>query len=365
VDGRVVRGTRDGPRPVAGHWVTLHRVGRDHAGPLDSVRTTASGNYSFRYHVTGDTSAIYFVATSFDGIIYPGAPLHLPVVHGDDALITVFDTTSGPVAIKLGGRHLIIGAPDSAGLRTVGEIYDLVNDSTVTLIARDSVTPVWTARVPPAALDFQLNSSGDIGDGAVSRSGSTIGLFAPLSPGIRQLAFTYRLPARAFPLDVAIQRPVQNLEVLVQEPTARVTGAPVRETAPVTTDGRTLRRFTGRDVDSGVAVHVDVPTLPTGAREKVYLSLGVLIVMAMIGALTVALRRVKRAPRDAVTGAAPRAPESPSEALARAIAELDAAFERAVPASDEARARYEAERASLKQELGAALASQRRAASAR
>ena len=31
--------------------------------------------------------------------------------RGDDAMIIVFDTTSRPVAIKLGGRHLIVGAP--------------------------------------------------------------------------------------------------------------------------------------------------------------------------------------------------------------------------------------------------------------
>ena len=29
--------------------------------------------------------------------------------------ITVFDTTSGPVAIKIGGRHLIVGAPNASG----------------------------------------------------------------------------------------------------------------------------------------------------------------------------------------------------------------------------------------------------------
>ena len=47
VDGRVVRGTREGPQPLANQWVTLHRVGPDRAAPLDSMRTGTTGVYGF------------------------------------------------------------------------------------------------------------------------------------------------------------------------------------------------------------------------------------------------------------------------------------------------------------------------------
>jgi hypothetical protein len=40
--------------PVAGAWVTLHRVGPDAAGPIDSLRTSRDGRYEFRYRATGD-----------------------------------------------------------------------------------------------------------------------------------------------------------------------------------------------------------------------------------------------------------------------------------------------------------------------
>jgi len=48
---------------VANAWVTLHRVGTDHAGPVDSTHTSASGHYVFHYKRTGATDAIYFVSS--------------------------------------------------------------------------------------------------------------------------------------------------------------------------------------------------------------------------------------------------------------------------------------------------------------
>jgi hypothetical protein len=88
---------RERQAPVANQWVILHRVGHDRAGPLDSVRTTAAGAFSFQYRVTGDSDAVYFVSTSYGGVAYYTPPLRGPVVRGDDAALVVFDTTSGPV----------------------------------------------------------------------------------------------------------------------------------------------------------------------------------------------------------------------------------------------------------------------------
>ena len=68
VEGVVVRGTRAGQIPIPGQWVALHRVGPDHAGPLDSVRTSATGAYAMKYRATGDTTALYFTSTSYGGV---------------------------------------------------------------------------------------------------------------------------------------------------------------------------------------------------------------------------------------------------------------------------------------------------------
>ena len=343
--------------PVGHQWVILHRVGPDRAGPLDSTRSDASGRYHLRFRTSGDSSALYFVSTSYDGVAYFTAPLLTPVVTGDGATITVFDTTSAQVAIKVGGRHLIVGAPQANGHRPIGEVYDLENDSTVTVVARDSATPVWSARLPASALGFQLNSSGDVATGAITRHGTSVGLFAPVSPGIRQLAFTYELAANAFPLGIPIQRATGVFELLVQEPAAKVTGLPIREMAPVSADGRVFRRFLAQDVPASAVISIDIPRIIGPERQKVYLGVGIALLVAMAFALVFAVRR--STPRSAFAGYAQQ--PDPTEILLRAIAVLDADFERRGVADDRARAAYETQRATLKAELAAVLAAGRRA----
>jgi len=360
VDGRVVRGTRKGQQPVANQWVVLHRVGPDRAGPLDSTRTAANGRFSIRYRESGDTSALYFASTSYGGVAYFTSPLRAPVVRGDDATLTVFDTTSGPVAIKVGGRHVIVGAVQPNGRRPVGEVYDLENDSTVTLVARDSMSPLWRTQLPAQALEFQVNTSGGLAPGAVSQRGSSVGLFAPLSPGIRQFAFTYELPSNAFPLTLPIDRATGVLEVLVQDPSARVDGVKLRETAPVSADGRTFRRFLGQDLSAGTAIRIDIPHLIGAEREKVYFGVAAALLAAMVVALVVAARRsVFRRPLAAAS--LPVARELRSHGLMRELAALDEEFEKIASPDDATRGEYQAKRAALKSQFAEAIAEERRA----
>ena len=65
VSGRVVHPGGDSVVAVPGAWVTLHRVGPDRAGPLDSVRTDRTGHFSFTYRRDGTSEAIYFASSSF------------------------------------------------------------------------------------------------------------------------------------------------------------------------------------------------------------------------------------------------------------------------------------------------------------
>jgi len=356
VDGRVVRGTRGGQQAVPSVWVVLHRVGTDTAGALDSTRTTAEGAFHFRYRPFGDSSAVYFVSANYGGIAY-FAPLHGPVVRGDDATITVFDTTSAPIPITLGGRHFIIGAPRPNGRRPVGEVYDLQNDTTVTLIARDS-TPLWTTRLPAHAEQFQLNANANIAPAAVTKRGETVGLFAPLSPGVRQLAFTYELPRNAFPMTVRVDRPTGILELLVQEQNASVQGPRLEEVAPVSTEGRTFRRFLAKDVRIDASYRIDVPAMAGPERNTIILFIAALTGVVMVGALVVAIRR--RAPAMRRAPIAADMPARPSERVLQEIAALDDAFERAPQPSDAARVAYESRRAALKAQLAEALAGERR-----
>lgn len=353
VEGRVVRGRRDGQQPIPGQWVVLHRVGHDRQGPIDSVKTGANGQFKFTYRPSGDTTALYFATTAFGGIVYPTSPFHAQVVSGDDAMITVFDTTSGPVRIGVSGRHLVVGAPNEQGRRPVGEVYDLENDSVVTAIARDSVTPVFAVHIPEEAVEFRVNTNGDLAEGAAVRRGSSVGLYAPLSPGIRQFAFTYELPRKAFPLKFPIERPTVIMEVLIQEPTGRVTGANFREAPSENAEGRVFRRFLAEDVPSSALITVDLPRFVAADRRIVYYVMGGIFVVAMAAAIFFAARRAGVTRRTAGTEV-----ERPSTVLVRSLAELDEQFERE-PGDDSVRSLYEQERARLKQQLAEALTAER------
>ena len=205
-------------------------------------------------------------------------------------------------------------------------------------------------------LRFQLNTSGELAAGAISRRGTTVGLYVPLSPGIRQLAFTYELPASAFPLAIPVERPTGVFEVLIQEPTARVEGPSLREMAPVSTDGRVFRRFLAEDLSASAVMRIEMPRIIGAERERVYFGVGIALLAAMVVSLVFASRR--SAPRRAVVTTQPV--EAPSRALIRAIAALDTDFERSAAADDATREAYATKRASLKSELAAALAAERR-----
>ena len=153
MSGRIVRPGTSSIEPVSGVWVVLHRVGPDHAGPLDSVRSNPRGRYSFNYVRTGSDDAIYFVSASYDGIAYFTPPLAEGKVSGNDGEVTVFDTTSHPVPMSVRGHHVVVSAVDANGLRSVVEVYDLSNDSSVTRIAPTD-TPkdaTWQSHVAPGA----------------------------------------------------------------------------------------------------------------------------------------------------------------------------------------------------------------------
>jgi hypothetical protein len=240
----------------------------------------------------------------------------------------------------------------------VGDVYDLQNDSTVTLIARDTLKPTWLATMPAGAQNFQLNAEGDLAAGAVSHSGNFVALFAPLSPGMRQLAFTYELPPSSFPLSIPIERNTGVLELLIQEPSARVSGIQMREMAPVSTDGRLFRRLLAQDVPANAVISIDIPRLIGAERENVYWGVGLTFVLVMLAALVYAARRSSPVLAFMGRARAPAARAEPSRAdtLVRQLADLDANFEREASPTPGARTAYESKRAKLKAELAKVLA---------
>jgi hypothetical protein len=276
--------------PVPSIMVTLHRVGSDRAGPLDSVRADGQGRYAFDYRRTGDESAIYFASAQYGGIAYFTPPLHHELVKGQEAEIAVYDTTSAHFPIGVRGHHIVVSAVDANATRSVTEVYELANDTSVTKIARgaDPGGAVWVAALPPRASGFRV-SQGDLPASAVAFANSRVAVFAPIAPGLAQLAFTYDMPADAFPLKIPIETPTQILEVLVEEEKGSVSGARLQEKDPVVLERRSFRRFLADDVPMNAVTIIDLP--PAKARSTVDRRYLVLLTVVIGGAMIVALAR--------------------------------------------------------------------------
>lgn len=279
--------------PVPNVWVTLHRVGSDRQAPLDSIRADGTGHYKFDFVRTGDERAIYFVSASYGGVAYFTPPLAHNRVRGEEAEIAVFDTTSGPVPIGTRGHHIIVSSVDANAMRTVTEVFELANDSSVTRVApTDGDGVVWSVTLPQRAGNFRV-SQGDVPAAAVRFANGKANVFAPMAPGLKQLAFSYSLPADAFPLSIPIVRDTQILEVLIEEEKGTVTGARLKEKDPVSLEQRSFRRFLADDVPANSLSLIDLPPVAKNSEidPRYMVALTALIGLTMIFVLARALRR--------------------------------------------------------------------------
>ena len=352
VDGRVVRPGADAFEPVSGTWVTLHRVGRDRAGPLDSVRTAADGAFKFAYQLSGASDAIYFVSASYAGIAYFSSSLAQPDVTGQEAEIQVFDTTSTGLRLTVRGRHVILSASTGGTRRGLIEVFEITNDSSKTLIGTNDKAPTFRVRIPPGAQDFKV-AQGDVPADAVTLVDGEVQVQMPFAPGLKRLSFSYSMDGDAFPLKVPVQFATGVLEVLAEDPQASVVAPKLTETAPASLDGRNFRRFLGSDVPAAGVLEMDLPGNGQAQKTRILISLVVAIALAMLVSLARAFGRRTRRRSPGLASAA--AADREAERLARQIADLDAKFERARDPDDAARDAYDAQRARLKHELTTAL----------
>lgn len=280
--------------PVSGAWVVLHRVGPDRAGPIDSIQSDARGRYSFKYVRSGSEDAVYFVSASHDGIAYFTPPLTAADVRGEDGEITVFDTTSGHVPVTLRGHHVVVSAADANAQRSIVEVYDLSNDSSVTRVAvgDDPKGATWQTHISPGAANFKVDQ-GDISPAAVTYDKGVVSVFAPLAPGVKQLAFSYSLPAKTFPLKLPLEKETGVYEIMIEEKAGSVTGPHLKEVEAVNVGDRNFRRFLASDMPENSVAVIDLPAPPaTHTIDSRYLvALTLLIGGSMILALAQALRR--------------------------------------------------------------------------
>jgi hypothetical protein len=264
-------------------------------------------------------------------------------------LLQTYDTSSTtPIAVE--ARHIVVPRPGADGSRPVLDLIVLRNDGLRARVAPDSAHPSWSLTLPAGSGEMQLGE-GDVSAEAVVRVGDTVRVLAPLAPGQKQLSIAYA----TVPVNGRLVFPVgpaeTPLNLLVEEPGARVTGGTLALADTQVIEGRSFRRFSGR-LPAGGAVTLTVPASPAAAARLVLIGLVVGLAL-VLGAAAVWLVRRPRRP------AAFPSPIQPDEtaSLLDAIALLDARYagrEADVPPDEWQR--YADERAALKVRLEHALA---------
>lgn len=324
---------------VAGARVVLHRVSRQAQGPVDSVTAGPRGEFRFQYRA--DTSAVYLLSSGYAGIEYFSSPLHTNGDLPDTGLVLFVSDTSASAPIHVESRHIVISKPTADGTRSVLEIVVLGNDGSRTRVARDSLSPVWSARLPAGALAFQVGQ-GDVGpDGLIERGDSVI-LVSPVAPGQKQLMYTYALPANPGPLKLPITDSIVTANILLEEFDRTVTGGGIARADSQKIESRSFRQWAG-PVAAGSVIAIDFP----GSSAGWVLPLLVGVVAGALG--FVGFRAMRQRP--------PVVPATAQPAALEQLARLDAKYagkESAVP--PEEWAAYQRDRARLKSELASELA---------
>jgi hypothetical protein len=261
VEGQVIVQRSGRPEPLPRRVVTLHRVGSDSAGAVDSVLSDARGRYHFSFRPFGAEGAVYFAAVIHGGVAYFAAPLGATPSDDEGGEITVFDTTSNGIDIGIRGRHLAISAPSSTGNRAVVDVFELGNDSLRTLVPAQGTQATWRMPLPDGALNAAvMRDAGDIAAAAVKVADGAVSVYAPFAPGLKQLALRYELPPTRDSLTIPVIKTTSVLEVLLEEVSGRASGAGLAAQGPVTVEGKMLQRFLGQEVPPNAVLTIVLPS---------------------------------------------------------------------------------------------------------
>jgi len=296
VTGRVLYGT--GGRPVARTWVVLHQVSMDGGGqPIDSARTDASGAYRLTAK-RADSSTIYVVSSWRAGIAYFSEPVTARA--GPTARLAplyVYDTSAAGPEVRVARRLVTVAKLKGDGTRDVLELVELENPGSATRVALDSLRPTWAGAIPSVAIQFRVGQ-GDVSPQAVTLRGDSVAVFGPLPPRDRkQLSYTYVLPATVRRVNVPVDQPTQEVDLLLEDTAAVVTtaatGGKLDSLGIEDIEGRRFARYRTPALAAGTPLAIAFSDRRFAPETLVPFVVGLAGVVLAIG-FAVALRRKPR-----------------------------------------------------------------------
>ncbi|NOT07363.1 MAG: hypothetical protein HOP28_04070 [Gemmatimonadales bacterium] len=348
VSGRVMRVSSGDTVAVPGLAVVLHRVGQASQGPVDTVISGGDGGFRFRF---APDSAAFLLSARYAGIEYFSSPIGTDPAHPDTAVRVIVADTSAAQPVVLRQRTLLVSRADQSGMRTVIDWLVLANLGERTRTAPDSAHPSWALLLPADAQGVDLADMrlSQFSPDALSFRRDSVLLFAPLSPGEKELLLQYRIPGEISKFRVPAGGVRDSVYVLLEEPSATVGQAGFVPLDSQTIEGRSFRRF-GGTLGGAAVLDISLPGRPLSSNQTLVL------LVAFAGTAFALLAAILVRRRRAIPAVAPVDPA----VLADRVARLDAAYEgRAGDVPADEWSRYQTERAALRDELARALASRR------
>jgi hypothetical protein len=171
-------------------------------------------------------------------------------------------------------------------------VFEVANDTSITRVTSQSGGAVWSTVLPAGATSFRV-TQGDVPAAAIKFEDGKALVYAPIAPGLKQIAISYSMPADHFPMSIPVAKETQIFEVLIEEEKGSVTAPKVKEVAPVALEKRNFRRFLGPDVPANSVVTIDLARAEkkTDIDPRFMVALTVIIGGAMVFALARALKR--------------------------------------------------------------------------
>ncbi len=366
ITGTVVNGTEGGgvPADVA---VTLYFLRDGNIVEQRTQVTDAGGAYRFAELPTD--AGLSFVAVA----AYVQVPYNTPEVRFADSTeiqappLIVYEASQDVSVVRVITDVLIVApGEEQSGMLAVIEVVRLANQSDRTFLATGGagagapMDRVLRFALPANAQDLTMISG--LNADSVVQIDRGFGVFMPLLPGEREVAFGYQVPYSGSSLDL-IKRtvyPTDNFAILaLEEHNLRIDSADLTVQATPIGD----RRYVVGSAESLAAradVRVRIEGLPTpslqvrlerlferarGTQASLFVLLGVVLVLPLLYAAFRMRGGLRRKAATAPT-MAPTEPDS-GECLLMEIAQLDDDFAAGSLAEDD----YRRQRAALKQRL--------------
>ena len=292
VSGRVLYGPTG--RPLARTRVVLHQVSMGGDGrPIDSTSTDAQGRYTLTIR-RPDSTAMYVVSSWHAGIAYFSEPV-VPSRSTSVPLraLYVYDTSSAGPAVRVARRLVTVAKLKRDGSRDVLELLELENPGPATRVAADTLRPTWAGAIPAAAIQFQVGQ-GDLSARAVTLRGDSVAVFGPIPPGERkQLSYAYVLPATARRVDLPIDQPTAEVDLLLEDTAAVVRAARLDSLGVERIEGRRFARYRTPALGAGAQLAIAFSDRPLAPEALVPFVVG-LAALALAVGFVVALRRKPR-----------------------------------------------------------------------